>query len=142
MALRMTNFVLLVSCLGFLCQCVAVTRTPPLSGNGLDGKTYGGAAFSSGRFLREHDRVGIIQMTQEGYRTTFFGELNQGQTNPDQILRNVGRYVKAQGADGIQHFSLRLDNPQSKEEDQANKVLGALQVVAAIAKGDHGSASS
>ena len=124
-----------------LCQCVAVVRTPALSSNAADGAIHGGVAISSGRFQRPHEIIGLMQMNQEGFRTTFFGEVNDRATKPAQILQTIGRYAKSQGADGIQHFSLRLQNPRSKDEENRDKILGALEIVAAIATGDHGRAA-
>jgi hypothetical protein len=120
-----------------LSQCVAVNRTPPLSTNlAQEDRLYGGTAFTSGRFQRKHEIIGIIQMDQEGYRTVFFGEVNRRGTDPTQILRTIGLYAQNQGADGIQHFSLIMQNPESEEVGTVKKVGKAMEVAAAIAEGD------
>ena len=120
-----------------LCQCVAVNRTPPLSTNtAQEDLLYGGTAFTSGRFQRKHEIIGVIQMDQEGYRTHLFGEVNRRGVDPAQILRVIGTYAQNQGADGIQHFSLIMQNPESEEVGTVKKVGKAMEVAAAIAEGD------
>jgi len=124
-------------CPMLLCHCVAVNRTPPLSTNAAqDDLLYGGTAFTSGRFQRPHEVMGIIQMNQEGYRTYLFGETNKRGVDPTEILRKIGFYVRSQGADGVQNFSLIMANPESEEVQTAKKVGTAMEVAAAIAEGD------
>lgn len=122
-------------------SCVAVIRTPPLSGQTAQGTTHSGVAITSGQFRRPHQIIGLLQTKQEGYRTKLFGEINKRSTNPAQMLQALGRYAKELGADGIQQFTFRLENPKSDDEQERDRVLTTLEIVSALSKEKSGAAA-
>lgn len=115
--------------------CVAVSITPPLSANGPNPEAiYHGVAFTSGTFQRPHQTIGVVQMTQQGFRNYLLGEVNVQGTQRNQMMKALARYVADQGADGIQSFSLIEKNPRSEEERTAQKVGQGIKIAAAIAE--------
>jgi len=114
--------------------CVAVSRTPPLSHNGPEpNAVYHDIAFTSGTFNKPHQTLGVVQMTQEGFRNYLFGELNAEGTDSQNIMKAIASYVAKQGADGIQRFSLIAEKPRSREERGAQQVGQTLKIIAALA---------
>ena len=137
----MMGSALVLLCVFLLSSCLAVSRTPPLTGNHADSAVlYGGVAITSGQFKRAHQTIGIIQMTQEGFRNYLFGEINKRGTDSSEIMRTVGGYALAQGADGIQHFSLVDMTPKSEEMRKVEQVGQTLKIIGAVVEGRHGDA--
>ena len=113
--------------------CVAVSRTPPLSNNSQSpGAVYHGVAFTTGTFKRPHRTIGVVQMTQEGFRNYLAGEVNLEGTDSEQMMQAIAYYVAQRGADGIQGFSLIAQNPRSREERGAQQVGQTLKIIGAI----------
>ena len=138
----MMGSMLVLSCVFLLSSCLAVSRTPPLTGNHVDSAVlYGGVAITSGQFKRAHQTIGIIQMTQEGFRNYLFGEINHRGTESAEIMGAVGRYALAQGAHGIQHFSLIDRTPKSEEMRKVEQVGQTLKIIGAVVEGKHGNAA-
>ena len=128
-----------LSVITFLClsSCVAVSITPPLSGNGQETSiAYQGVAFTTGTFKRPHRIIGVVQMTQEGFRHYLAGEANEEDTQVDQMMQAIARYAAHHGADGLQQFSLIDENPRSREERTAQQVGQTIKIVAALAASD------
>ena len=128
-----------LSVLAFVCLsgCVAVSITPPLSSNGQGASiVYQGVAFTSGTFKHPHRVIGVVQMTQEGFRHYLAGEVNEEGMQIDQIMQAIARYAADHGADGLQQFSLIDENPRSREERTAQKVGQTIKIVAALAASD------
>lgn len=124
-----------------LSGCVSVKLTPPLHGPLNEQAPYGGVAFTSGRFQQSHEVVGVIQMTREGYRSNLAGEINKSGTDPMNIMREIGEYARQNGADGIQNFSLIMQNPTSEEEDDAKRIWTAIRIAVAVLDGDNAEAA-
>jgi len=117
-----------------LSGCVSVSITPPLSSNGdQPSALYQGVAFTSGTFKQAHQVLGVVQMTQEGFRHYLAGELNEEGTDATQMMHAIARFAIDHGADGIQQFSLIDENPRSQEERSAQQVGQSLKLLAAIA---------
>ena len=117
----------------YLTGCIAVSRTPPLSNQG-DNRplTYQGIAFTSGTFKRPHRVVGVVQMTQEGFRHYLAGEVNEDDTQPAHMMQALALYAARHGADGLQRFSLIDENPRSQEERTAQKVTQTIKILGAL----------
>ena len=113
--------------------CVAVNRTPPLSDNSQSpAAVYHGVAFTTGTFKRPHRTIGVVQMTQEGFRNYLAGEVNLEGTDNEQMMQAIAYYVAQQGADGIQGFSLIAQNPRSREERGVQQMGQAAKIAVAI----------
>ncbi len=126
---------IIVFALSLGAACVAVSITPPLSSNGTNPEAlYHGVAFTSGSFKRPHQTMGVVQMTQQGFRNYLFGEVNTEGTQRAQIMKALAQYIADRGADGIQSFSLVEENPRSEEERTAQQVGQSIKIAAAIAE--------
>ncbi len=110
--------------------CVAVSRTPALSDNSLSpAAIYHNVAFTTGTFKRPHRTIGVVQMTQEGFRNYLAGEVNLEGTDSEQMMQAIAYYVAQRGADGIQGFSLIAQNPRSREE-RGMQQMGQAAIIA------------
>ena len=120
-----------------LSGCVAVSITPPLSGQGeRQTVTYQGVTFTSGTFKRAHRVVGVVQMTQEGFRHYLAGEVNEESTQANHMMNALARYAAAHGAHGLQQFSLIDENPRSQEERTAQTVGQTIKILSALGSQD------
>ncbi len=127
---------LLIGCWLISSGCVAVSVTAPLSGDRAEGKnTFGTVYLTSGAFTRPHRVIGVVQMTQKGYRWLHEQEVIS-EANPDSVLYRIGTYVRQQGADGIQHLILIDQNPQTSEEKTARQISTAIRIINQINRGE------
>ena len=115
--------------------CAAVSVTVPLSDNRAEGRdTFGLIYLTSGTFQRPHQIIGIVQMTQEGYRWLHENEVIT-EANPDSILYKIGAFVRGKGAEGIQHLVVIDANPQTSGEKTAKQIITAIKVVDQVRRG-------
>ena len=103
--------------------CTAVSLSPPLSPSPTPqtdpGRQY--VLLSSGSFDRPHQSIGVLQMTQTGYR--WFHEVEVvADANPASILYKIAAYARENGADGVAHLELIDLNPQNPGEKLAKQV--------------------
>jgi len=116
--------------------CAAVSVTTPLSDTRAEGRdTFGLVYLTSGTFSRPHQIIGIVQMTQEGYRWLHENEVIT-EANPDSILYKVGAYVREKGAEGIQHLVVIDANPQTSGEKTAKQVITVIKVMDQVRRGE------
>src|SRR5687768_17122943 len=94
---------LVIACLAT--ACTATTVSPPLTARGSPDprRTFGNEQLTSGAFHRPHYVIGVMQMTQTGYKWLHEIEIVDD-ARPDSLLFKVGSYARELGADGVQHF--------------------------------------
>lgn len=115
--------------------CTATTVSPPLSSQGSTVQhTFGDVYLSSGRLKSPHRVIGVIQMTQTGYK--WFHEVEiVDDANPASLLFKIGEYARSKGADGVQHLVLVDLNPQTPGEKAAKQIDSAVRINKAVAEG-------
>ena len=116
--------------------CTAVSVSPPLSPQAADSEAPrpGEVLLTSGSFNREVEVMGVMQMTQSGYRWFYEVEVVTD-ANPASILFKVAQYARAHGADGVQRLELVDLKPQSDGERTAKQVQGVMRVADAAKRG-------
>lgn len=115
--------------------CTAKSVSPPLTSQGTSvQRTFGDVYLSSGRLKNPHRVVGVIQMTQTGYK--WFHEVEiVDDANPASLLFKIGHYARAHGADGVQHLVLKDLDPQTPGDKAAKQIDSAVRINEAVAKG-------
>ena len=89
-----------------LAACTAKTISPPLTARGSPPlHTFGGVRLTSGAFREPHRVMGVIQMTQSGFKWMHEIEIVDD-ANPASLLFKIGSYAHEHGADGVQHLQL------------------------------------
>jgi hypothetical protein len=111
--------------------CTAKTVSPPLSaqapGSAEPVRSFDHVLLTSGRFKQPHRVIGVIQMTQSGYK--WFHELEVIEdADPRSLLFKIGSYARAHGAEGVQHLIVRDLNPQSPAEKVGNQIDSAVRI--------------
>lgn len=122
----------------FAAACTAKTVSPPLSARGptVAQGTFGTVALTSGEFQRPHRVMGVLQMTQSGYK--WFHEVEVvDDANPGSLLYKIGRYAKEQGADGVQHLSLLDLDPQTPADTVGKQINSAVRIQRDIQQGHY-----
>jgi hypothetical protein len=129
-------FVWAIVAAGVSFGCTAVSVSPPLSSRGVSPPPPQGAiALTSGQFRRAYEVVGVVQMTQSGYR--WFHEVEVvSDANPRSILYKIGRYAHEHGADGIQFLELIDLEPQSPGAKAVKQINSAVAISEAARRGD------
>ena len=115
--------------------CTAVTVSPPLTSRSPQVEPSDQAiAVTSGQFRRPYRVVGVIQMTQSGYR--WFHEVEVvSDANPRSILYKIAREADRLGADGIQFLELVDLDPQSPGERTAKQIDSAVRLASKAQRG-------
>jgi hypothetical protein len=124
--------------------CTATTISPPLTARGSPDprRTFGGHVhLTSGAFMQPHRVIGVVQMTQSGYKWMHEIEL-EDDARPDSLLSNIGRYAHSLGADGVQHLKLVDLNPQTPADTATKKVDSVISMHDAIERKQYASAAA
>ncbi len=118
--------------------CTATTVSPPLTARGSPDfrRTFGNVQLTSGAFQRPHYVIGVMQMTQSGYKWLHEIEIIDD-ARPDSLLFKVGRYARELGADGIQHFEIIDLDPQTPADNANKKINSAINIADAIDKKEY-----
>lgn len=125
----------------FLAACTARSVTPPLSPpTARDQRTFGTVYLSSGVFKRPHQVIGVVQMTQTGYKWLHEIEVVDD-ANPGSILFKLGEFARRNGADGIQHLEILDMNPQTPGEKKQKQLETAFRVAQQLHSGKTPSAA-
>jgi len=90
--------------------------------------------LTSGTFAQPHQVMGVMQMTQTGYRWFYEVEL-VSDANPASILYKVAMYARDNGADGVQNLELVDLKPQSPAERTQKQISGVMRVADAAKSG-------
>jgi hypothetical protein len=115
--------------------CTATTVSPPLTARGSPDprRTFANVQLTSGAFQRPHYVIGVMQMTQSGYKWLHEIEIIDD-ARPESLLFKVGRYAHELGADGIQHFEIIDLDPQTPADNANKKIDSAINIADAIDK--------
>jgi hypothetical protein len=136
--LRYPTIALAFSLAPFVIQtgCTATTVSPPLSSHGSTTPhgTFGDVYLSSGRFHRPHRVIGVVQLTQSGYKWWHEVEVVDD-ARPDSILFKIGKYARSFHADGVQHLTLIDLDPQTPADTGAKKIDSAIRMERAVREG-------
>ncbi|MBT8495858.1 MAG: hypothetical protein KJO07_22635, partial [Deltaproteobacteria bacterium] len=116
--------------------CTAVSVSPPLSPQSSEAHAprRGEVQLTSGSFNRQVEVLGVMQMTQTGYRWFYEVEVVTD-ANPASILFKVAQYARAHGADGVQRLELVDLKPQNDAERTSKQVQGIMRVADAAKRG-------
>jgi hypothetical protein len=120
--------------------CTATSVSPPLTARGSPDprRTFANVQLTSGAFQRPHYVIGVMQMTQSGYKWLHEIEIIDD-ANPRSLLFKVGRYARELGADGIQHFELIDLDPQTPADTAGKKIDSTIRIAQAIDKKQYAS---
>jgi hypothetical protein len=124
--------------------CTANTLSPPLTARGSPDprRTFGGHVhLTSGAFTQPHRVIGVVQMTQTGYKWMHEIEL-EDDARPESLLSNIGRYARSLGADGVQHLELLDLDPQTPADTATKKVDSVIRMHDAIDRKQYASAAA
>lgn len=128
--------IILASALVLHAGCTAVSTSLPLAPKSTEPAKLrpGEVLLTSGSFDREHEVLGVMQMTQTGYRWFYEVEI-VADANPASILFKVADYARQHGAQGVQQLTLIDLKPQSDGERTAKQVQGIIRVADAAREG-------
>jgi hypothetical protein len=120
--------------------CTATSVSPPLTARGSPDPrhTFGSVQLTSGAFHRPHYVIGVMQMTQSGYKWLHEIEIIDD-ANPNSLLFKVGNYARELGADGIQHFELIDLDPQTPADTAGKKIDSTINIAKAIERKQYAS---
>jgi hypothetical protein len=123
--------------------CTATTISPPLTARGSPDprRTFGSVHITSGAFTRPHRVIGVVQLTQSGFKWMHEIEL-QNDARPESLMFNIGRYAKSLGADGVQHLKLLDLDPQTPADTATNKIDSVISMHDAIERKQYASAAA
>jgi hypothetical protein len=109
--------------------CTATTVSPPLTARGSPGprRTFDHVLLTSGTFDEPHYAVGVMQMTQTGYKWLHEIEMVDD-ARPESLLFKIGSYAHELGADGVQHLELVDLDPQTPAETAEKKINSAIKI--------------
>ncbi|HEY5948736.1 MAG TPA: hypothetical protein VIV40_24765 [Kofleriaceae bacterium] len=115
--------------------CTAASVSPPLTARGSPDprRSFGGVQVTSGAFQRPHHVIGVMQMTQTGYKWLHEIEIIDD-ARPDSLLFKVGHYAHELGADGIQHFEIIDLDPQTPADTAGKKIDSTVRIAQDIDK--------
>ncbi len=115
-------------------SCTAYSLSPPLSQRVASGtQTFNGVYLSSGQFTRQHRVIGVVQLTQTGFKWLHEVEV-VGDANPGSILYKIGSFAADHGAHGIQNLELIDLKPQTDLE----KISKQAESIRKINSGESG----
>jgi hypothetical protein len=120
--------------------CTATTVSPPLSARGSPDprRTFAHVVLTSGAFQQPHHVIGVMQMTQTGYKWLHEIEVVDD-ARPESVLFKVGSYARELGADGVQHLELLDLDPQTPAEKAGKQIDSAVRISRAAQRGDYAS---
>ena len=120
--------------------CTATTVSPPLTARGSPDprRTYGAVQLTSGAFQRPHHVIGVMQMTQSGYKWLHEIEIIDD-ARPESLLFKVGSYARELGADGIQHFEIVDLDPQTPADNAGKKIDSTIRIADALERKQYAS---
>lgn len=118
--------------------CTAATVSPPLSARGSPDprRTFGHVQLTSGAFERPHYVIGVMQMTQTGYKWLHEIEVVDD-ARPESLLFKIGSYAHQLGADGVQHLELVDLDPQTPADVAGKKIDSAVRIANQIDRGNY-----
>jgi len=94
--------------------------------------------LTSGAFQRPHYVIGVMQMTQSGYKWLHEIEVVDD-ARPESLLFKIGNYAHELGADGVQHLELIDLDPQTPADTAGKKIDSTINIARAIDKKQYGS---
>jgi len=116
--------------------CTAVSVSPPLSSKTPTAEAPPGTvAVTSGQFRRPFQVVGVVQMTQSGYRWMHEVEVVDD-ANPGSILYKLAHFANQKGANGIQFLELVDLDPQTPGEIAKKQFESAVRIADKAGSGD------
>jgi hypothetical protein len=115
--------------------CTASTVSPPLTARGSPDprRTFDHVQITSGGFQRPHYVIGVMQMTQSGYKWLHEIQIVDD-ANPKSLLFKIGSYARELGADGVQHLQLIDLDPQTPADNANAKINTVISIADAIDK--------
>jgi hypothetical protein len=119
--------------------CTATTVSPPLTARGSPGprRTFDHVQLTSGAFGEPHIAVGVIQMTQTGYK--WFHEVEVvDDARPESLLFKIGSYAHSLGADGVQHLELIDLDPQTPADTAGKQFNSAVNIARDVRRQNYG----
>lgn len=113
--------------------CTATTVSPPLTARGSPDprRTFGSVQLTSGAFHQPHHVIGVMQMTQTGYKWLHEIEVVDD-ARPESLLFKIGSYARELGADGVQHLELIDLDPQTPADTAGKKIDSTIRIARAI----------
>ena len=119
--------------------CTATTVSPPLTARGSPDprRTFASVQLTSGAFQRPHHVIGVLQMTQTGYKWLHEIEMVDD-ARPESLLFKIGSYARELGADGVQHLELIDLDPQTPADTAGKKIDSAVNIARDIDRGNYG----
>lgn len=119
--------------------CTAATVSPPLTARGSPGprRTFDQVQLTSGAFVEPHHAIGVMQMTQTGYK--WFHEIEVvDDARPESLLFKIGRYAHELGADGVQHLELVDLDPQTPADTAGKQINSAVNIARDVRRQRYG----
>lgn len=109
--------------------CTATTVSPPLTARGSPDprRTFDHVQLTSGAFQHPHYVIGVMQMTQTGYKWLHEIEIVDD-ARPDSLLFKIGSYAHQLGADGVQHLELVDLDPQTPADTAGKQIDSAVRI--------------
>lgn len=109
--------------------CTATTVSPPLTARGSPDprRTFGTVQLTSGSFQQPHYVMGVMQMTQTGYKWLHEIEVVDD-ARPESLLFKIGTYAHELGADGVQHLELIDLDPKTPADNASAKIDSAVRI--------------
>lgn len=92
--------------------------------------------LTSGAFQRPHYVIGVMQMTQSGYKWLHEIEIIDD-ARPQSLLYKVGRYARELGADGVQHFEIIDLDPQTPADTVGKKIDSTINIANDLERHDY-----
>jgi hypothetical protein len=120
--------------------CTATTISPPLTARGSPDpkRTFDSVRITSGAFTQPHRVIGVVQLTQSGYKWLHEVEL-VNDARPESLLSNIGSYARSLGADGVQHLKLLDLDPQTPADTATNKIDSVVRIHDAVERKQYAS---
>ncbi len=87
--------------------------------------------LTSGAFAQPHHVIGVMQMTQTGYKWLHEIEIVDD-ARPESLLFKIGSYARELGADGVQHLELVDLDPQTPADTAGKKIDSTIRIAQAI----------
>ena len=118
--------------------CTATSVSPPLTARGSPDprRTFGNVQLTSGAFHRPHYVIGVMQMTQSGYKWLHEIEVVDD-ARPESLLFKIGNYAHELGADGVQHLELIDLDPQTPADTAGKKIDSTIRIAQDIDRGNY-----
>jgi hypothetical protein len=120
--------------------CTATTVSPPLTARGSPDprRTFDHVQITTGSFQQPHYAIGVMQMTQTGYKWLHEIEVVDD-ARPESLLFKIGTYARELGADGVQHLELIDLDPKTPAETASKKIDSAIRIHSAVERKQYAS---